>query len=133
MNEFTFIWKGDECLEAIKDKVAFNMSTVVSIIDADMKQSMIDTPRGPNGRSFPGNPPAVQTTVLIGSIHSGVEVTEDAVVGTVGSYDVVYALRMELGFSGQDSLGRNYDQAPRPFLVPAFERIREDIPEMLSE
>ena len=124
MNEFTFIWKGDECLEAIKDKVAFNMSKVVSIIDADMKQSMTDTPRGPNGRSFPGNPPAVQTAVLIGSIHSGVEVTEDAVVGTVGSYDVGYAVPLELG---------SIHMEPRPFLVPAFERIREDIPEMLSE
>lgn len=31
---------------------------------------------------------------------------------------VVYARRVELGFTGQDSLGRNYNQKAKPYLRP---------------
>ena len=34
---------------------------------------------------------------------------------------VAYGLRIELGFVGQDSLGRNYHQAAQPFVIPAME------------
>lgn len=39
--------------------------------------------------------------------------------GRWGSKDIVYALRIELGFQGKDSLGRIIDQNPFPFLKPA--------------
>lgn len=32
-----------------------------------------------------------------------------------------YGRRIELGFNGTDSLGRSYNQAPEPFLRPAFD------------
>ena len=35
---------------------------------------------------------------------------------------VEYGLRQELGFVGVDSLGRSYNQAARPFVVPAILR-----------
>lgn len=38
---------------------------------------------------------------------------------------VVYGRRLELGFSGTDSLGRVYNQPPYPFLAPAM---REALP-----
>lgn len=41
----------------------------------------------------------------------------EAVVGS----DVEYARRIELGFSGKDSLGRNYSQAAQPYLRPALD------------
>jgi len=44
-------------------------------------------------------------------------------VGAVGT-NVEYARRLELGFVGTDSLGRNYNQKPRPHLIPAYERNR---------
>ena len=34
---------------------------------------------------------------------------------------VVYARRIELGFKGTDSLGRTYNQAPKPYVKPAYE------------
>ncbi len=36
-----------------------------------------------------------------------------------------YGARVELGFHGEDSLGRNYNQAAQPALVPAVEKWRE--------
>lgn len=39
--------------------------------------------------------------------------------GVWGSSDVVYALRMELGFQGSDALGRAINQPARPYLRPA--------------
>lgn len=37
---------------------------------------------------------------------------------------VEYGLRIELGFNGEDSLGRTYHQAARPFLTPAIEKMK---------
>ncbi len=36
---------------------------------------------------------------------------------------IIYARRIELGFKGTDSLGRLYDQAPKPYAKPAFENV----------
>ncbi len=36
-------------------------------------------------------------------------------------FDPPYARRIELGFIGTDSLGRNYHQAAQQFMAPAFE------------
>ena len=44
-------------------------------------------------------------------------------VGAVGS-NVEYARRLELGFVGQDKLGRTVNQKPRPHIIPAYERHR---------
>ncbi len=38
----------------------------------------------------------------------------------IGS-NVEYALRIEFGFNGQDSLGRTYNQAAKPFLRPILD------------
>jgi HK97 gp10 family phage protein len=40
-------------------------------------------------------------------------------------FDPAYARRIELGFVGTDSLGRNYHQAPQPYMRPAFEEQKE--------
>jgi hypothetical protein len=36
---------------------------------------------------------------------------------------MIYARRIELGFSGPDSLGRVYHQPPRPYVRPAYEEM----------
>ena len=38
---------------------------------------------------------------------------------------VEYGLRQELGFVGEDSLGRTYNQAARPFITPSVEKWRD--------
>lgn len=45
------------------------------------------------------------------------------VVYKVGT-DLEYAARIEFGFTGPDSLGRVYNQAPHPYLRPAFDENR---------
>lgn len=45
------------------------------------------------------------------------------VVGT----NVIYARRVEFGFVGRDSLGRNYNQAGKPYLYPAFFAYENDL------
>ncbi len=42
--------------------------------------------------------------------------------GSVGSNDP-QSRRLELGFTGQDSLGRNYDQPPFPAFGPALDAV----------
>lgn len=42
---------------------------------------------------------------------------------------VVYARRIELGFKGTDSAGRTYDQAPAPYVRPAYD---ETVPKIAA-
>ena len=51
----------------------------------------------------------------------------DSVMTAVGAFDAMvgagapYAARIEFGFYGMDSLGRSYNQAPRPYFSTGFE------------
>lgn len=47
--------------------------------------------------------------------------------------DVPYSQRLELGFYGEDALGRIYSQAPTPHIRPAFEESKQEILRILSE
>lgn len=65
--------------------------------------------------SIPPEPPKKVTARLFQSIATRVKTNSREVVGSIGT-NVEYARRLELGFTGTDALGRNYNQAPRPFL-----------------
>jgi hypothetical protein len=54
----------------------------------------------------------------------GQEVTLDRAKVEVGT-NLVYAPRVEFGFSGKDSLGRVYNQPPNPYLRPAFDQEKD--------
>lgn len=125
----TLKWYGPERMDEIKAKVRRNMSEVMAEMDTDIKTSMRTTPRGEadpqarsGSRSLPGHPPAVQTALLIGSIQHKVEDKNNSIVGTVGSHEVIYAAPLEFGTP---------KMAPRPFLMPALERIKDKIAEKL--
>lgn len=85
--------------------------------------------------SKPGEPPKVLYGRLRQSIKAAI-----ARMGTnafsaklslkVGS-NVEYARRLEYGFVGQDSLGRNISQAPRPFFRPALREEFKTMAEMI--
>jgi hypothetical protein len=81
--------------------------------------------------SVPPNPPHVLTGRLRQSIAWEVTVEPNAVVGRVGT-NVVYARRLELGFVGTDSLGRNINQEARPYLRPSLEENRNEIIRLLG-
>ena len=126
-------WFGPERMAEIKAKVRRNMSTVCATMDTDIKDSMRNTAidldrrytRGSKGYHFasvPGHPPAVDTSALIGSIKHTITEEENAIIGTVGSWGIDYAAPLEFGTA---------TMAPRPWLMPAFERIKGRVTEML--
>ena len=41
-------------------------------------------------------------------------------------FDPPYARRIEMGFVGQDSLGRHYHQAAQPYMRPAYDNRKDD-------
>ena len=62
--------------------------------------------------------------IVSGNLYGSIQMTQEggdgwgaAVVGT----DVPYGPRLEFGFYGTDSLGRNYNQPPYPFFSRAVE------------
>ena len=51
----------------------------------------------------------------------GGEIVSPSRVKVRSGTNLVYAPRVEYGFSGKDSLGRVYNQPPKPYLRPAFD------------
>ena len=148
-----FKWYGKSVSDAVAKKLLDAIKVSCYLVETDAKESM----KPGTGREYkrkgkihkasaPGEPPAVDTGRLRGSISSnwtgsgmakgkvkspakaedGVGQPTKELTGVVGS-NVVYARRMELGFVGTDSLGRTYNQAPRPYLRPALHKNEKKI------
>lgn len=81
--------------------------------------------------SQPGQPPHVLMGRLRQSITHRVIAIGTGFAALVGS-PIVYARRLELGFVGRDSLGRNVNQAPRPYLRPAVRNNRAIIGRIIA-
>lgn len=82
--------------------------------------------------SAPGEAPAVQLGNLISSITHELKVdTPDELIAQVGTI-MEYAKRLEFGFSDVDSLGRQYHQAPRPFMRSTYLQERDMIKRILG-
>lgn len=77
-------------------------------------------PRVPNG----DNKPNVVTGTLRRSIRSTPTVKIAGGYTTMVGPTTEYGRRVELGFVGRDSLGRNYNQPPYPYFGPAVEEVR---------
>jgi hypothetical protein len=80
------------------------------LIEAQAKQNASGRP-GPN--------------VVTGTLRRSIHVLGPTPLGIGGAVafvgpTVIYGRRVELGYSGTDSLGRNYKQQPFPFLGPAY-------------
>lgn len=107
------------------------MNTAVVFLQGDIKRSLnVGNPGGRNP-SKPGQPPRKVTARLFNSIFGKVIRNGSQIIGVVGT-NVIYGRRLELGFVGKDSAGRNYDQAPRPFIRPAFTRNRDRVKRILG-
>jgi len=46
---------------------------------------------------------------------------------------MVYGRRVELGFTGSDSRGRNYDQPAYPYMKPGFEKARPELEALYAD
>lgn len=86
----------------------------------------------------------VKTGTLRDAIHAELgEVTSTRVTaivtpvyeeaGTPEGFWPPYARRVEFGFMGQDSRGRNYHQAAQPYMRPAFDSKQAEAREAIRE
>lgn len=80
-------------------------------------------------RSAPGEPPKTDTGRLVANIFSILSADKQGVI--VGT-DIAYGKRLEFGFTGSDAKGRSINQGARPWLQPAFERMKPKIQERFS-
>lgn len=72
-----------------------------------------------------GRDPGTGPAVVTGRLRNSIVITEQGPVGKWGwqatvAPTVIYARRIELGFTGTDSLGRAYNQPAYPYFEPAF-------------
>ena len=75
----------------------------------------------------------VDTHDLQRSIEKETVVENDEEVVTVVGPNAPYGRRIELGFTGTDSLGRTYNQPPYPYLRPAYEENKDRVEKEVAE
>lgn len=102
------------------------------VFDEAALKELFESPEGPIGKFLKRTSIKVVrrakrlAPVDTGRLRSSIvdEISRDSrgLVARVGT-DVKYAARIEFGFSGKDSLGREYNQAAQPFLRPAVAQV----------
>lgn len=70
----------------------------------------------------------LRTSIKVADVH---QVGPGRWMSTVGP-TMVYGRRVELGFVGQDSRGRTYNQSPYPYMAPGFEKSRDELVELYN-
>lgn len=130
-------WNAGRVQQAMADKAEHGMTLAATYVESEAKQMVSRGNRSGDNPSMPGEPPKSVLGNLRADISHFVERTATEVRGFVGvrkgSIADAYAMRLELGFVGIDSLGRNIDQAPRPFLRPAMLRSRDKIVALIAK
>lgn len=110
------------------------MRNVSKELEKRMKKALLSSERftkvlvsrgniGGGNPSKPFEPPKVVTGVLRSAIGFQIRKEGFTVIGVLGVRKGPaddYAIRLEKGFVGRDSLGRVYNQKPRPYLVPTL-------------
>jgi len=109
------IWKG-KLVEAEVRMIARKVLEDACVFVEGVTRASIGTVPSP---SPGGHAPASISGDLKRSIDHEMHPTK--LEGRVGT-NLDYSRRLELGFSGTDSLGRKYTQAPRPYLRPALHK-----------
>lgn len=120
-------WYGREAEADLRKRLMVALDRVGLMMVKDVKESMAGADRftgdlsgrakskSGRPRSLPGEPPAVQTGLLINSIAH--ELRPERLAVRYGT-NIKYGLFLELG---------THKMAPRPYLVPAYIRKRKDV------
>lgn len=107
-------WNGPQIVAKVGDIMEKRLRRAAEFLVGQIRKAL-NQPYPPASR--PGQPPHKRTGILASSIAYEIHRAGDRITATVGSH-VAYARRLELGFVGTDAAGRNYNQAPRPFIRP---------------
>lgn len=78
----------------------------------------INTPAQEAIKKAPSTPAKPFAMGTVDAVIAGAQIGDTV----MASYGMVYSLRLEYGFSGTDSLGREYDQKPYAFVRTAAQR-----------
>lgn len=107
-------WRGRQLKDKMTraQKIGVNTTMAAAVLKAKLNH-------GPGAHAFE------RFETATGSLERSIQIVDKAakvfggVRGLWGSTDIVYALRIELGFQGKDARGRIYDQPAFPYLRPA--------------
>jgi hypothetical protein len=124
-------WNANGISDAALRVTERRMGQAVTLVQREIKVSLNVGNRTGENPSSPGEPPRKVSGRLFNSIFAKVLRNGSQVIGVVGT-NVKYARRLELGFVGKDALGRVFRQLPRPFIRPAFLRLRDHIKRILG-
>jgi hypothetical protein len=130
----TLRWFGDTVIAGLERAVMRGVISGTERLRERMIERVMQPPktgilyyRGKNRyhqASAGGESPANDTGNLVRNITTLYDST--TLTGTV-NVGTDYGRRLEHGFVGQDSLGRTYDMAPRPFARPALQEVTPEI------
>lgn len=121
-------WLPDAIVDGALKRTEERMAKACVVVARNIKSLLNVRAKQP---SAPGEPPHKVTGRLYDSIFFRVERDGKEVIGIVYSNDKK-ARRLELGFVGKDSLGRVYDQKPRPFMRPGFANSKDQIKKIIG-
>ena len=124
-------WEPDKVKAKLIAKVERNMAQAALYAKGEVQRSINRGNADGTNPSLPGEPPKKVSARLFQSITTRVRKTAREVIGSYGT-NVEYARRLEFGFHGTDSRGRNINQEPRPFLRPILKTKRREILAILS-
>jgi hypothetical protein len=127
------IWSGIRetvaALHALNERVDAASRVATVQVGAEVEKAAKGNFEGAHRRNEPrvpnsSNKPNIVTGTLRRSIRStGVVKLAGGWTTTVGP-TAVYGRRVELGFSGRDSLGRQYNQPAYPYFGPGVKEVR---------
>jgi phage gpG-like protein len=131
-----FKWNGDKVLAAIEKKDAALTRIGMVIQEAAKKLVKVDTGNLKGSINYaladeasPGGSKTSGEMVEEAGLLTPHGVKDEVWIGT----NVKYARRIEFGFRGIDKLGRKYNQAPQPYLTPAYEKQKDRITRIIKD
>lgn len=128
-------WNAQTILNETQQEVERRMFRALAMLEGKTKDLVSRGNRGGGNPSKPGEPPKVVTGTLRSNIGFEIQKSPNEVIGLLGvrmGPADKYAMRLELGFTGTDSLGRGYDQKERPYLRAALEQNKNQIQQILK-
>lgn len=135
------VWNGPAVVAAARAEMILRLRRAGQAVVDETKRLLNrsqPTTSGADGKrrrglspSLPGEPPKRLEGTLINSIRPRLLEFPHELVLQVGT-PVIYGRRLELGFVGTDTKGRNVKQAPRPYLRKALANMRNVIPQILG-
>lgn len=129
-------WNAQQIERIAEQEMEKRMRKAMLFLEGKTKQLVSRGNASGTNPSKPGEPPKVVTGTLRSNIANVVVKEGRTIVGVLGVRKGPadkYAMRLELGFSGTDSLGRKYDQKERPYLRAALAQNRDKVADILQK